>query len=240
MWTFEEADIICMFTQTKVLLLSLFTLILAVVIGLTLQLPDNLEPKLDGNFESTEYPADVAQSIRGCGATFQFRINDGWYGTIPKDYRGRVPVQPMNIPAYGYMSSIPLDTTDLGYHSVTDTLSLDQVNRALWEGADIIWYSETAGPTSVQEISDYIDGLNAQGEKILLLPYAFEGRSIPADREYAFSSWGVTQSCTAFDIVTFSQFMTNSNEFSPERDKENPPAGKLDSVGRLYPITPSF
>lgn len=229
-----------MFTQTKVLLASLVSLILVVVIGLTLQLPNNLEPKLDGTFESTEYPADVAQSIRGCGATFQFRTNESWYGTIPEDYRGRVPVQPMQIPSYGYMSSVPLDTTDLGYHSPVDTLSLDQVNRALWEGATIIWYSDAAKEATKKEVSDYIDGLNAQGSKILFLPFIFDGKKIPFEREYAFSSWAVTQSCAAFDIATFTQFLDNAAKLSPERDKENPPAGQLDDAGRLKLIEPRY
>lgn len=229
-----------MFTKTKVLLLSLVGFILVVVVGLTLQLPNNLTPNTDGTFESIEYPADVAQSVRGCGATFQFRVDENWYGTIPEDYRGTVPVQPMQIPSYGYMSSIPLDTTDLGYHSAIDSLSLDQVNRALWEGSTIIWYSETAKATTVEEISEYIDGLNAQGEKILLLPFTFDDKRIPFEREYAFSSWAVTQSCSVFDVETFSQFMLKSDEVSPERDESNPPAGKLDSSGRLYPITPVF
>jgi hypothetical protein len=229
-----------MFTKTKLLLAFLAAFIVVVVVSLTLNLPNNLTPKENTSFQATEYPATVAQSIRSCGSTFQFDIDPEWYGTIPENYTGRIPLQPMVIPAYGFMSDKPFNKDNLGFHTKDNLLDSTEVNRALWEGVTIVWYEESATPTTLKEISVFADERNAQGLPMMVLPHTLSDKKIPYDRSYAFSNWGVTQSCATFDIPIFDTFRETAAGLSPERDEINPPAAVLTPNGSLPEIDPPF
>jgi hypothetical protein len=227
-----------MFTKTKILIIAIFFVIFGVLITSTINIPGNLEPR-ESQFDALEYPADINASINGCGATFVFDTSSMWYGTIPEGYTAEIPQGPMNLPAYGYMSTTPFDKSKIGvYPKEFEGFAIPEIYRALWDGVTIVWYKPSISDDNYKAMELVVLNKIQNGEEILLLPFTLPEKVIPLNRNFATSAWGTTQSCGIFDEKVFDEFLLFKDTVYNERDIENPPVAVLNSNGELRKITP--
>ena len=232
-----------MFTKTK-LFLGIFILITltALVVG-TLSLPDRSKPQA-GQYQSTEYPATISAAVNGCGNIFLFHPDKKWYGTIPSSVTqaakdDNVPVAPVLVPVYGYMSPEAFPADQVGSYDKTFAgFSRQDINRALWDGYRIIWYSPSISEPNFTILRNFVNKTNSVKPTLILLPYNFKNKAIPLGRDYAYSSWDASQSCRKFTSTDFNSFTQFANEKVSSRGK--PPVAPLAPYGGLYPIEPKY
>ena len=143
----------------------------------------------------------------------------------------------MNLPAYGYMDSKPFDTGQIGvYLKNFEGFTTPIILRALWDGIDIIWYNPEITDANYSEMENIVSQRIQRGEQIMLLPFTIEDKQIPLNRNFAMSSWGVTQSCLIFDEGVYDSFVKFNDTVYSERDKINPQVAPLDENGNLREI----
>lgn len=232
-----------MFTKTK-LYISLFLVAsITFLINATLAIPDRNQPK-DGPYGSTEYAQSALAASKGCGGIFVFdKLEDKYWGQIPEELKqsheaDNVPLQPVNIPSIGFISPEPIDPAEVGVYDPTFKNYTDpKINRILWEGYNIIWYSLKTPKEDVEALRSYVLSLNEAEPTTYLLPYNMEGREIPFSRDYAFSTWGASQSCQTFDKRVYQDFLTFAAKTAPNNGGE-PPIAPLDEYGELYALEP--
>lgn len=232
-----------MFTKTK-LYISLFVLSsIFILLNATLSIPDRNEPK-DGPYGSTEYAQTALAASKGCGGIFVYdKLDEKYWGEIPEDLKqsheaDNVPKQPVNIPTIGFISPEPIDPAEVGVYDPTfKGYSDPKINRILWEGYNIIWYSLKTPPADVEALRSYVVSLNEAEPTTYLLPYNMAGREIPFSRDYAFSTWAASQSCGKFDKRVYQDFLSFAAITSPNNGGE-PPVAPLDEYGELFVQTP--
>lgn len=227
-----------MFTKTKIYILGFLSITLTLLLTATLSIPNRLEPK-DGPYGSTEYPPKALAASEGCGGIFIFDLDQKYWGSIPKKVKqgfedDNVPKQPVNIPSIGFMSREAIDPLTAGAYDTTfQGYSDEKINRILWEGYNIIWYSMKMPQKDVEELWDFVLVLNKDTPTTFMLPYNLDGRSIPFSRDVAFSSWGASQSCRTFNPLVYKKFYEFVKENQPEHGGI-PPEAPLDKYNELY------
>lgn len=228
-----------MFTKTKLYILGFIAICLSLLMVATLNIPDRNEPK-DGPYGSTEYPPSALAASKGCGGIFVFdKLDNKYWGLIPDELKqaheaDNVPQQPVNIPSIGFISPTPIDKAEVGVYDYTFGGYDDpKINRILWEGYNIIWYSLKMPKEDVLSLRDYVISLNKAEPTTFLLPYRLAGREIPFSRDVAFSSWGSSQSCKIFDTRVYQNFLSFTAKNAPNNGGE-PPLAPLDKYNELY------
>lgn len=177
---------------------------LLLIVGFIVQPLFSTDTRLNGANGGTAHKTSVQGLIAECGDLFTFRpIAKQDYGVLPENYEGVVPAHSMVIPAYGFMPNLDTDYEDLGENGLTEL----GINRLLWDGYTIIWLGKNVPNTGVEHIKATIENAPVQiREKTLLLKWEYR-KNIPMDRNIAFSSWGVTQSCGIYDYGVYSEYL---------------------------------
>lgn len=229
-----------MFTKTKLYISGFLVLALGSLLLATISIPDASQPKASEG-QSWQYQPTAVAAANGCGGVFIFDINKEWYGTIPESIvQGHpddgIPSQEVNIPTYGFMSREAFAPEKVGVYDKTFTgFPRQDINRALWDGYNIIWYNKKVTAEQFDKMSKYVASLNTSKPTTFLLPYTIAERNIPYNRDIAFSSWGASESCLTFDTNAYNQFVDAAKTRAPKHEGV-PPVAPLDSVGRLYQI----
>lgn len=213
-----------------------------------------------GPFASIEHPATVRAVINECGSSFEYNPPRRNYGTLPDSFfekraegeeLARTHVQPMIVPAYGYMApdskKVPSDIPHFFSSDSKTVPTKEQVLRLMWDGWTIIWYEppipdrsnltaeqleSTFSPTTIEAIKLYAQS----HDKVLALPWR-ESKRLPMDRNMGISAWGYTQSCKVWDIALMEEFQSEKQRLNPT-PRPAPPVAQLDEDGQVYPINP--
>lgn len=236
---------------------ALVSLLTAGLVGATFYKP-NPYAERPGIFNSIEQPATVEGVINECGSIFKYDPQAQHYGQIPVGYdqaskenpTGKpVPLQPMIVPAYGYMANGENKIGDKVDHFFSverkDVPDNQQVLRLMWEGWTVIWYlppiadrsnltanelETTFNPSTIEAIQLYAE----KHDKVIALPWK-ESKPLPMNRNMGISRWGVTQSCGVWSNTLVDEFI-NSDKSKPSTRPAEPPVAKLDESGTLYEI----
>lgn len=224
-----------------------FGLVLAGMVGSIAFLPDPNAPKA-GEFNSIQTPANAYDTINGCGATFVFEVPKETTGKLPDDFfdnpnggdkiTRNIPLNPMNVQAYGYYydsnDDPPKVFYDYGKDDVNDIPSTVDYLSYMYKGWTVIWYENSAEEALKEILKEYAESK----EKVLILPWISEGdRQIPLKRNFAFASWGISRSCELWDENVADQFIEKAENMYAQRDKEQYDA-ELDQNGELKLISP--
>lgn len=188
--------------------------------------------------------------INQCGMIFSFHVKDNWYGTFnPEDLKKspsggiKIPISHVLVPPYGYMTEEPFNAGNKIHFMASDDITLPSILRAMYDGKTVLWYDpELVSSREIQQMTNYANQNDhvivvEWTNKSLGIPNALKGYQIPEGRKFAFSSWGVTQSCDQFSEGVMTSFV----EFSHKRNQSNPrPAqphpAELTSEDKLPPI----
>lgn len=217
-----------------------FMAIIAAMVGTIAIAPDFSSPK-KSEFQSISYPGNTLSTIAKCGATFAFDVPQEFSGAVPKDFfidknsgvevKRNVPVHPMIVPAYGYFYFEENPKPEKTFYSPKEAKKIPesvQTLNYLWNGWTIIWYKQN----TEQEALDAVEVFVSENEKVMALPWTGD-RSLPMNRNYAFSSWGNTRSCDYWDSSLVADFMEFSQNNSPERAIEKPYLAPINDKGEL-------
>lgn len=214
----------------------------ALLVGSALTAEPRSTPKAGPN-ESITLPINATGILSQCGDYFTFNPDEDKYGVVPEEYdKNYIPVPDMIVPVYGFMADKTFDVeAAMKLPQGENPYLLSDINRALWEGHTFIWTYNELSADAHQYAKDYADKWNeTHDKKVIVLtwkgkqglpqdskPRPQTSESLPQDREFAFSSWNISQSCETFSDDTFEEFMEKSNEHNAERDIETLPVAKL-------------
>jgi len=230
-------------TKSKVLLLGTVGLVLGGLVVATYNVPSQ-NAVTKGQFGSTMYSSSLTATANSCGETFRFKTNESLYGEIPQEFYAKpnddntfnIPKHPMIVPVYGYMSSRPLSAEQVRFYADDEDyqeVPIQVVLRTMWDyDTKVIWYGDKATSGDIYNIEQYVK----THSNVLALPWKSE-TPIPLQRNIAFSSWGISQSCGTWDETVFNEF-TKFAEDNPVKHEDTPPVSKLSKYGKLYPIDP--
>lgn len=226
-------------SSTMTPILMIIALIFA-MIGLVAFLPDSSD-KVKTDFGGTLHPANALATVSQCGGIYTFDPPREYYGRIPTDFfknpygegsiKRTVPVQPMRIPAYGYFYT-NRDEPPQKFYSFEDKGHIPKSFEYLsymWKGWTIIWYDKNAGDQATSLIKAYVE----DREKVMALPWISNDTPIPMERSFAYSAWGITESCGLWDDRAGDQFLDFVNTNSAPREQKTPPSALLDPQGEL-------
>lgn len=203
-----------------------------------------------GPYGSVAHIPTTEAVVGGCGYIFMFDPDPTAYGVFdPADItpqasgRIRVPRAPMVVPVYGYMSEQPAQP---GFYGVEDdTPGHQQILRAMWDGVTVVWYDTRVGADDLGVVKRWVDANDAIGvpwtNHTLGLPSTLKGNDIPDERRFAFSTWGVSQSCLVFSDFIASTFLERAQPHSEAiRRTVEPPSAHVNEEGKLAPIYPKY
>jgi hypothetical protein len=185
-----------------------------------------------GQLDSIVLPTSSKGILSQCGDYFTFNPDSNKYGVIPNDYDGSIPLHKMTIPVYGYITSKPFDVDKANkLKQGENPYTPDEIHRALWNGDTFIWVSKSLPSTSYDFVKSYVTEWNkAHEKKLIVLTWpgkniAWKGKEdIPLGRQFAFSSWNISQSCLSFSEDAFEEFMQQSDALNIGRDMKTLPA----------------
>lgn len=235
--------------------LAMIAVLTASLVGATFYKP-NPYAAHPGAFGSIEHPATVEGVINECGPIFEYTPRSTHYGEIPVGYTKpangmvkQIPVQPMVVPAYGYMANGETKLGDKVDHFFSierkDVPTNEQVLRLMWEGWTVIWYlppiadrthltahdlETTFNPATVEAIKIYAE----KHDKVIALPWK-ESKPLPLNRNMGLSRWASTQSCGVWNSSIVDEFINSDKNLGKKRSIE-PPVAKLDEEGKLFEI----
>lgn len=194
----------------------------------------------EGEAGATVYPSSLAALATGCGDYFRWDTEPvKHYAYITEDEKKKLkilPQPPMNIPAYGYMTEFPLAQSDTNKFFTPDDLGNEEIPittilRTMFDyGTTIIWYNPLNDIVAL-DVRAYV----SEHENVMGVPWIYEERYIPLDRDVAFSSWGITQSCKSFSYATANDFIEFTHEFPVARE-DVPPHAKITLNGQVVPM----
>jgi hypothetical protein len=240
-----NADILSMFFKTKVFISSIMTVFIIALFTVISVAPDISEP-VPGQYGLVEYKRNSVSAVASCGGIFLTNpVNPLYYGVIPEKYENYnldgIPSTPFQIPTYGFMVKEPTSPDLIRVYDRNEPdayLSFPVVNRMLWDGYKIIWYAPFfISDEELQFLKDYAAEYNKTEKKLAVIPFHMKNRTIPYNKNYAFSSWGATQSCERFNEDTFNQFIMFADENSDFHGGE-PPVAPLSPEGLFFAPPP--
>lgn len=220
--------------------------ILAIVMGGMIWTVIGADPNRarSGQFESLEHPASIGAVLSQCGDIFTFDPPSHHYGVHDSDEMieklgGQVPeqdipVHPMIVPVYGYMTE-EVHLTETMYN-FANAPTRSEVLRALYDGKIVLWYSPALTDVEKGTLSTY---LNTSPHRDRLVAIEWVDEELPLGRHYAFSTWNVSQSCLRWDsnvLDEFIEFVDEHPEFQPV--ETDPPNAPLNDEGQLHEIDP--
>ena len=230
---------------TLAIVFSFFLIICLMLVTLIFS-PDPYAPK-PGDLNSTVYATSTEGVVSECGDTFVFNINNDNFGYLSKDFfqdpatnnpvARNIPNQPSIVPAYGYFYDVEPEVTQK-FYSIDDTKALDTLtdskflNHLLYNGTKVIWYDSTVDAASIASIKNFVTDTSS----VIALPWVYE-KKMPLNRRFAFSAWGITQSCGLWNTnmaSTFNQFSEDHKIARPQEPQKAP----VDTNGDLFRIDP--
>lgn len=181
---------------------------------------------------SLQHSVDVEAVLNQCGDIYTFSPVPEEYGVIPADTTATVlgiPVHPMRVPVYGYMKEEGLPEGSI-FRS-PDIPSRENILRSLWDGTVVVWF---VPETTDAQISQILLGIAPYANAVAIEWAPRDGGNLPQQRNFAFSTWNVSQSCMQWDEEVFTDFMEFVDNYEGVGDQESePPLASLDSQGRL-------
>jgi hypothetical protein len=227
-----------------------FALIVALMLVCLIFSPDPYAPK-PGDFNSTVYATSTEGVVSECGDTFVFNINHNNFGYLSKDFfedpvknipvARNIPNQPSIVPVYGYFYDVYPEVTHKLYSldNPADVKALDKLadskylDHLLYDGLKVVWYDSTVDPTTISSIKTFV----ATHPSVIALPWVYDAK-MPMNRRFAFSAWGITQSCGLWNTDMAAKFDQFSEEHKITRPKD-PQKAPVDANGDLYRIDPN-
>lgn len=224
-----------------------FVLIVALMLVTLIFSPDPYRPK-PGDFNSTAYATNTEGVVSECGDTFVFKINPNNFGYLSKDFfqdpvqnipvARNIPAQPSIVPVYGYFYDVEPEITKK-FYDVSDTKELAKItdskflNHLLYDGTKVFWYDSTVDAATITAIKTFV----ANTPSVIAVPWIYD-KKMPMNRRFAFSAWGITQSCGLWNTSMATKFNQFSDEHKIARPKE-PQKAPVDANGDLYRIDPN-
>lgn len=224
-----------------------FVLIISLMLVTLIFSPDPYAPK-PGDFKSTVYATSTEGVVSECGDIFVFKINPDNFGYLSKDFfqdstthnpvARNIPNQPSIVPAYGYFYDVEPEVTQK-FYSISDTKAVATLtdskllNHLLYNGTKVIWYDSTVDAAAIASIKKFV----TDTPSVIALPWVYE-KKMPLNRRFAFSAWGITQSCGLWNTNMASTFNQFSEDHKIDRPQE-PQKAPVDMNGDLYRIDPS-
>lgn len=220
--------------------------ILAIVMGGMVWTVVGADPNrvTTGQFESNEHPTSIGAVLNQCGDIFTFDPPSHHYGVYNSDEvieqlgeqvpEKELPLHPMIVPVYGYMTEEARLTETM--YSFANAPDRSEVLRALYDGQIVLWYSPALTDAEKGALSTY---LNTSPHRDRLVAIEWVDEALPLGRQYAFSTWNVSQSCLRWDSTVlddFVDFVDTHPEFRP--DEDTPPDALLTDEGQLHEIDP--
>lgn len=143
------------------------------------------------------------------------------------------------IPAYGYMTDTPPSDT-VNFYSLNDTPPpLSATLRAMYDGRTIIWYTPQITSIDLNSLKEYADNT----PNTMVIPWINDtiglrgsknSINMPRNRSFAFSTWGVTQSCDDWKPGVAEHFTTTARTVQQQHPTpKQPPTVTPNSEGRL-------
>lgn len=191
---------------------------------------------VSGENSSIVIPTNSTGILSQCGDYFTFNPSSDYYGVVPDEYKkDSIPVPKMITPVFGFMVDVPFDTDKaMKVKRGENPYQTGAINRALWEGHTFIWVNKTVEQETYNFVKSYSETWNStHSNKVIPLTWTDSKRGLPMGRDFAFSSWNISQSCMSFSEEAFEEFMAQSIESNAGRDVEEPPMAKLLADGSL-------
>ena len=187
------------------------------------------ETPTPGQYSSMVIQTDANGILAQCGDYFTFHPDTKHYGVVPSSYdKNYVPVPPMVVPVYGYMESKPMDVQKaLTMKQGENPYSIAEINRALWDGNSFIWVAKEANADAWNYVKSFANTWNSSHDKKVIVLTWDGDKPLPLGRQYAFSSWGISQSCMSFSTDAFQSFMKQSDLANVGRDISALPTAPL-------------
>lgn len=217
--------------------ISLVTILLAACSGLT-SAALTAEPRSTpqpGENNSVVLPTDANGILAQCGDYFTFNPAESAYGVVPQEYnKDFIPVPSMIVPVYGYMVDREFNTEEaLNLPQGENPYTAAEINRAMWDRHTFIWMSPTIEPETFTYIKTYAEKWNSVNEeKIIPLTWK-DKKTLPLNREFAFSSWNISQSCQSFSEGVFEDFLKHAKEHNGGKTEGPVPVAVLTETGEL-------
>lgn len=205
------------FSLAKRLIFSIFLMgtlvLLTFITSVSWQTSDNRA--MAGPYNARSYLPSTESILQGCGQINVFTNTRFTPQRITPEAVTNiliVPQAPMGVPAFGHISTEPLDP-EKRFYAVTDDLSqidILKVVASLYEGDNIIWYDADLNDEALPALRN----IAKSDPNVFVLPWTTETRSlrslinIPMDRKYAYSTWGASQTCSSFSKTSFEEFIS--------------------------------
>lgn len=207
------------------------TLVAAAAALLTVAItPEPRSTPKPGENGSIVLPVNANSILSQCGDYFTFNPETEYFGVVPEEYdKEYIPVPPMIVPVYGFMVADEFDAEALtkASHGEKSSYHTGQINRALWDGHTFIWVDPDISKEAFDYAANFAEQWNESHEKKVIVQTWGGERELPLGRQFAFSSWGISQSCSDFSSATFEEFMEQSNSHNTNRDEKTLPTATL-------------
>lgn len=194
-------------------------MVVAVLTGVTAEQPS---PSTGGTIE---HPASLDSMIFGCGAYYVGNPQASQYAVLDPELADgtNVPAHEMTVPMYGYMTEEPLTEDEKRFYergtSTDERPSKEQLLASMYrDNTTVFWYSDALNEENRIALIEYTEATPNSVAVQWDEGYGF-GRSLPFNRAYAISTWGVTQTCEYFQpkvAEMFNEFATANRPASPE------------------------
>lgn len=197
--------------------------------------------EVEGPYGSTAYSPSLLGIAAGCGDIFIRTPEKYQYGVVPTidgiisvGSITSIPTPPLLVPQVGYMFEEGFPEEAEGRvnsiaGSGTDDALYATALGSLYKNKPIIWYDVDTPKETLEEINFTIEGT-----EIIAVPWLFT-YNMPYQRNFAFSGWGISQTCDKWDGAVFVEFLKLRNE-KLEPVTQPAPIAPLDKEGELYPL----
>jgi len=225
---------------TKVGIVATIFIVVATLVTATLHLPPQTRPT-SGQFNSTIYPASLSAIAASCGDIFRFKTTPNLYGVIPdkiaeQNKEALIPVAPMIVPVYGYMSKEALPDSAIKFY---DEANYEPISRATLlrtmydKDTTVIYYTKALDSGNLFAVKQYADN----HPNVLAIPWTFDSAGLPLNRDLAWSKWGISQSCIDWNGKALNDFLELAKE-KPVTHAKKASEVELTVKGALPSIVP--
>ena len=188
-----------------------------------------------GPDSSIVLPTSSTGILSQCGDYYTFSAKKEVYGVVPDEYdKDFVPVPAMTVPVYGFMADAPFKIDEaLTMEQGKNAYTIAEINRALWDGHSFIWLEKDVPAETYDYITAYADSWNKTHEKKVIALTWNGTKNLPQGRDFAFSSWSISQSCMSFSEAAFEKFLEQAKVHNAGRDISVLPLATLTADGSL-------
>lgn len=233
-----------MYGYYKTTLLAALFAAVSVLLATAITAEPRSTPKSGPN-NSIVLPANSKGILSQCGDYYTFSPAMANYGVIPDSYdQDFIPVPPkITVPAYGYMAASEFHADEAATLKQGDNpYNIADVNRGLWEGHSFIWLDDELAAETYTYVQDYANKWNqSHANKVIALTWTGsialttdgKKKALPSDRDFAFSSWNVSQTCMSFSEAAFEEFFKQAEQHNAGRNSSHLPMAVLGADGSL-------